>query len=93
MLTRLQRDALIDHVPESRRWPLIAGDADPRACELEHELVSAAGAANTAATRGLDEQAVAAFMAPRWRRSSTTSKKAGPCTDKKSNRVRTAAEL
>lgn len=61
-LARMERDGLIERVPDpgDRRRSLVL--LTPRARELEDALVCAARAVNAVATRGLDEQAVATFM-------------------------------
>ncbi|HEX8933032.1 MAG TPA: MarR family winged helix-turn-helix transcriptional regulator [Pseudonocardiaceae bacterium] len=90
-LSRMQRDGLIDRVPDPADGRRSLVMLTPRARELEHELVSAAHAVNAAAIQGLDEQAVVMFMA-----TLTTIidniEKAGRRTGKKSNRMRTPAE-
>jgi DNA-binding MarR family transcriptional regulator len=61
-LARMQRDGLIERVPDpadSRRSLVLLTD---RARQLEDELVAAARSVNAAATRGLDDAEVAAFM-------------------------------
>jgi DNA-binding MarR family transcriptional regulator len=62
-LARMERDGLIKRVPDAgdRRRSLVL--LTQRARELESELVSAATIVNEAATSGLDEREVAAFMA------------------------------
>jgi DNA-binding MarR family transcriptional regulator len=62
-LARMQRDGLIERIPDpadSRRSLVLLTD---RARQLEDELVAAARAVNAAATRGLDDAQVAEFMA------------------------------
>lgn len=62
-LTRMERDGLIERVPDpddGRRSLVLLTS---RARELSDELVSAAVTVNELATRGLDEHEVAAFMA------------------------------
>jgi DNA-binding MarR family transcriptional regulator len=62
-LARMQRDGLIERVPDpadSRRSLVLLTD---QARQLEDELVAAARAVNATATRGLDDAQVAAFMA------------------------------
>lgn len=61
-LARMQRDGLVERVPDpgdGRRSRVIL---TPRARELQDQLFHAARAVNTAATRGLDERQVTAFM-------------------------------
>lgn len=62
-LARMQRDGLIDRIPDpdDRRRSLVL--LTPLARQLEDELVSAARAVNATATKGLDGDEVAAFMA------------------------------
>jgi DNA-binding MarR family transcriptional regulator len=62
-LSRMERDGLVDRVPDPadrRRSPV---RLTPRARELEGELAVAARAVNAAATHGLDEREIAKFMA------------------------------
>lgn len=62
-LSRMERDGLVDRVPDPadrRRSPV---RLTPRARELEGELAVAARAVNAAATHGLDEHEIAKFMA------------------------------
>ena len=62
-LARMQRDGLIERVPDpadNRRSLVLLTD---RARQLENELVAAARAVNATATRGLDDAQVAQFMA------------------------------
>ncbi|TCO62522.1 MarR family winged helix-turn-helix transcriptional regulator [Actinocrispum wychmicini] len=62
-LGRMAADGLVERVPDpadGRRSLVLLTE---RARELQADLVAAARAVNTAATRGLDDDAVAAFMA------------------------------
>ena len=90
-LTRMQRDGLIDRVadPADRRQSLVMLTA--RAREIEDELVSAARTVNDVATEGLDEQAVAGFMATLAAIINNLDN-AGRREDKKTNRNRTPSE-
>lgn len=62
-LARMQRDGLIERVPDpaDRRRSLVL--LTERARQLEDDLVAAARAVNATATEGLDEGEVTAFMA------------------------------
>lgn len=61
-LARMERDGLIDRVPDpdDKRRSLVM--LTPRARAIEGDLVAAARAANAAAAAGLDDAAIAAFM-------------------------------
>ena len=90
-LSRMQRDGLIDRVPDPADGRRSLVMLTPRARELEPQLVSAACAVNAVAIQGLDEQAVVAFMAT-LATIIDNIEKAGQRIAKKSNQVRTPAE-
>lgn len=62
-LTRMQRDGLIDRVPDPADGRRALVTLTPRARDLQDPLVAAARAVNTTATCGLDPAQTAAFLA------------------------------
>ena len=62
-LARMQRDGLVDRVPDPADGRRSLVMLTQRARELEGELVDAARKVNAAATRGLTESQIAQFMA------------------------------
>jgi len=62
-LARMQRDGLIDRVPDPADGRRALVTLTPRARDLQDQLIAAARAVNTTATRGLDEPQTTAFLA------------------------------
>jgi len=62
-LARMQRDGLVDRVPDPADGRRALVMLTPRARELQDQLFAAARAVNTTATRGLDHRQATAFLA------------------------------
>ena len=62
-LARMQRDGLIERVPDPGDGRRSLVMLTPRARELQDQLVDAARVVNATATRGLDEQQLSGFLA------------------------------
>jgi len=62
-LARMQRDGLIDRVPDPADGRRALVTLTPWARDLQDQLIAAARAVNTTATRGLDEPQTTAFLA------------------------------
>jgi len=62
-LARMQRDGLIDRVPDPADGRRALVMLTPRARELQDQLIAAARAVNITATRGLDQPQTTAFLA------------------------------
>jgi len=62
-LARMQRDGLIDRVPDPADGRRALVTLTPRARELQDQLIATARAVNSTATRGLDPSQTTAFLA------------------------------